>query len=333
MSISQVLVGPRLVSLFLGLLGLWLTLPVDNTFACSCSWRGPFLSVFREAPLVVHGRVLRHHVGEHPSMDVLVLETLAGGLLDSGMRIQMGDGMQCRPGVEGFPVGSEWILAINGPGSKAGKDFALSHCGEYWLRVEGDEVLGSVDGIQGEMRRLSISGLRQLMRFPAFQAEFSGTVQAGERFSKPFGPGLEFLLEPTPSGWEIVVKQDSRDENLAGLTPPLHFVPNPREIDAWHLVKFPAFCHHPYDDETGPPQNRKFVFSPEVGLTIAGPQATRAVTPDDIAAVGRFGHGTLTIEGFKIRNDERGCPRFEEMWFKVHLEGGHGSLSPEKRPK
>ena len=333
MSISQILAVLRRVSLLPGLLILALTLPVENAVACSCSWRGHFLSVFREAPLVVHGRVLRHHMGQHPSMDVLVLETLAGGLLDSGMRIQMGDGMHCRPQVESFPVGSEWILAVNGPGSKPGRELALSHCGEYWLRVEGDEVVGSVDGAQGEMRRLSISGLRQLMRFPAFQEEFSGTVRAGERFSKGFDSGLEFVLEPTPSGWEIVVKQDSRDENLARLTPPLHFAPNPREIDAWHVVKLPAFCHHPYDDKTGPPPNREFLFSPEVGLTISGPKATRAVTPDDIAVVGRFGHGTLTIEGFRTRDDERGCPRFEEMWFKVHLEGGHGSLSPGKEPR
>jgi hypothetical protein len=55
--------------------------------ACSCSWKGPFLAVFKEAPLVVSGRILRHHPGKSPTMDVLVLETVKGGLLDSGMVI------------------------------------------------------------------------------------------------------------------------------------------------------------------------------------------------------------------------------------------------------
>lgn len=50
----------------------------------------------------------------------MVLETLAGGLLDSGLIVQMGDGMHCRPMLGGFPPGSEWILALNGPGAKPG---------------------------------------------------------------------------------------------------------------------------------------------------------------------------------------------------------------------
>ena len=87
-----------------------------HVVACECAWRGPFLPVYREAPLVVHGRILRHNPGRHPTMDVLILETLVGGVLDSGMRIQMGDGMHCRPEAGQFPAGTEWILAINGPG-------------------------------------------------------------------------------------------------------------------------------------------------------------------------------------------------------------------------
>jgi len=333
MSISPVSGVPRRVAVLLVLLGQFLTFPLDRAVACSCSWRGPFLSVFRDAPLVVHGRVLRHHTGQHPSMDVLVLDTLAGGLLDSGMRVQMGDGVHCRPEAENFPVGSEWILAINGPGSKPGKDLALSHCGEYWLRVEGDEVSGCIDGPQGEVRVLPMSGLRQLMRFRAFQIEFSGTVLAGQRFSKAFGPGFEFVLEPTLSGWEIVVRQDGRDENLARMTPPLHFAPNPRDLEAWQLVRVPAFCARPYEADIGPPQPREFIFSPEVGLTIAGPHASRAVTPDDIVAVRRFGRGTFTIERVQVSDDEKGCPRLKEVEFTINVEGGHGSLVHQARPR
>lgn len=45
----------------------------------------------------------------------------------------MGDGMHCRPALESFPPGTEWILALNGPGSKHGKGLAILHCGEYCL--------------------------------------------------------------------------------------------------------------------------------------------------------------------------------------------------------
>lgn len=124
--------------------------------SCSCDWKGPFLAVAKQAPLVVRGKILRHHAGESPAMDVLVFETLSGGLLDSGLRIQMGDGMQCRPALEMFPPDTEWILAINGPGSKPGNGMAISHCGEYWLKVEDGSVVGSIDGGQNQVKRMPL---------------------------------------------------------------------------------------------------------------------------------------------------------------------------------
>lgn len=30
-----------------------------------------------------------------------------------------------------------WVLALNGPGANPGTGWALSHCGEFWLRLEG----------------------------------------------------------------------------------------------------------------------------------------------------------------------------------------------------
>jgi len=97
-------------------------------------------------------------------MDVLVLETLKGGLLDSGLRIQMGDGLHCRPDTGGFPVGSEWIFAVNGPGSKPGEGLALSICGEYWLRVQGSEVIGSINGRQDEANHMPLEELKERLR-------------------------------------------------------------------------------------------------------------------------------------------------------------------------
>ena len=91
---------------------------------------------------------------------------------------------------------------------------------------------------------------------------------AGERFRRPFGGRFEFLLEPTPMGWDIVIKELGRDENLARLTPPLHFVPNPREIEGWHFSDNPSDCaSRDYEAEAGPENPRKFIFSPEVGKT------------------------------------------------------------------
>lgn len=292
--------------------------------ACSCDWKGPFLAVARDAPLVVRARIIRHHPGRAPVMDALVLETLAGGLLDSGLVVQMGDGMHCRPSLELFPPGSEWILALNGPGSKPGKGLALSHCGEYWLRIEQGEVIGSIDGTEKQVKRMPWQEFRGRFLYPRFGQSLKGRVAAGERFRQPFGGRFEFFLEPTEAGWEIVVREYGRDENLARLTPPLHFVPNPREIEGWHLSDNPSGClTRPYAAETGPANPRQFIFSPDVGDRIDGPGARRSVTVEDAEAVRRFGEGTLTVTGFKLGPEENGCPKIEWMSFSVRVEGGY----------
>ncbi|MCX6556262.1 MAG: hypothetical protein NTW95_02360 [Candidatus Aminicenantes bacterium] len=300
----------------------WLVAPVGS-MACSCAWRGPFLTVAREAPLVVWGMIIRHHPGPAPTMDVLVLETLAGGLLDSGLVVQMGDGMLCRPTLEGFPPGSEWVLALNGPGAKPGAGLALSHCGEYWLALQDGIVRGSIAGLQNQVNAMPWQEFKARFKYPAFCETISGQIAAGEKFCRSFASRFEFLLEPKADGWEIVVRELGRDENLSRLTPPLHFAPNPREIEGWHLSDSPGDClSRPYGAEAGPANPRQFIFSPEVGLSIAGEKADRAVSADDMAEVRRFGRGTLFIEAFKLKPGENGCPKIEWLKFSVRLEGG-----------
>lgn len=149
----------RIAILLAVVIGLGMT--ETRATPCSCAWRGPFLLVAKQTPLVIRGRILRWHVHPTPTMDVLVLETLFGGLLDSGLTVQMGDGMHCRPDLDTYPPGTEWILALNGPGSKPGKGWALSHCGEYSLRIDSDEVVGSINGMQGETQRMPLPEFRQ----------------------------------------------------------------------------------------------------------------------------------------------------------------------------
>jgi len=306
---------------FMGLCFLMVPL---STGACSCAWRGPFLVVAKDAPLIIHGRIIRHDPGPSPTMSVLVSETLKGGLLDSGMVVQMGDGMQCRPTLEGFPPGSEWILALNGPGSKPGDGLALSHCGEYWLRVEKGEVVGSIDGKQSQVKRMHLDELKRKIRYPRFHTTFQGRVLQGKRLERPFGDMFVFVLEPMPGGWEIVIKEHGRDENLARFTPPFHFVPNPRYIEGWHLSENPSACTtREYLANAGPADPREFIFSPEVGIRIGSSQSNRAVEAQDVEEVQRFGRGALTIHEFKLQPAADGCPVIKWMKFSVHLEGGY----------
>jgi len=304
--------------------GLGLLAAPTRGGACSCAWRGPFLTVAREAPLVVRARILRLHPGATSTMDVLVLETLAGGLLDSGLVVQMGDGMHCRPMLDGFPPGSEWVLALNGPGAKPGTGLALSHCGEFWLGVENGIVKGSIDGLQNQINWMPWPEFKARLLYPAFGEKISGQIAAGDRFCRPFGSRFEFILEPTLSGWEIVVREFGRTENLSRLTPPLHSAPNPREIEGWHLTGKPGDCSsRPYQAETGPANPREFIFAPEVGEGIDGEKAGRSITAEDVEKVRCFGRGTLFIEAFKLEPGGNGCPKIEWLKFSAQLEGGY----------
>lgn len=150
----------------------------------------------------------------------------------------------------------------------------------------------------------------------------TGEASAGNLFERPFGPGFSFRLEPRPFGWAIVIHDAAAADDLARLTPPFHFVPNPRDIEGWHFRNA---------DNTGPNEPgeknvnapgavREFIFSPDVGKTIAGPDATGPVTEEDVERVRQFGRGTLTILNFRLADAEPGkTARFEWIRFRVEL--------------
>jgi hypothetical protein len=189
-------------------------------WACSCPWLGAFLDVAPLAPLVVRAEVLRHGVdARQPTLVLRAKETFVGGLLDSGLVVAMGDGMHCRPDAALFPPGSEWILALNGPGAKPGTGSALSHCGQYWPAVDGDQAVGAIDGPQGTTQTITLAELRAALAVPRYAESFDGEIGAGETYSHWFGPALEFALLPVGGGWEIAGRHAASPENLARLSP------------------------------------------------------------------------------------------------------------------
>ncbi len=69
-----------------------------------------------------------------------------------------------RPYVTQFPVGTEWIVGLNGPGSKPGcnSNHAISICGQYWLQIKDGRVIGNIDNEKDESssQELSIDEFR-----------------------------------------------------------------------------------------------------------------------------------------------------------------------------
>jgi hypothetical protein len=308
---------------------------VRSTSACSCAWAGPFLEVASTAPAIVRVAVEGFHGGKREApeaIDVRLVETLRGATPQPRFRIWCDTGALCRPRARDFPISTEWLIGLDAPGCKKspGEEHAISVCGQYWLRVDGAEVVGNVDdpsGPQASQRApLDITLARLRARLDAetagTSAHFIGEVVAGARFERPFGGPYRFVLEPTAAGWLVVVREDGRDEDLARLTPPLHFSPNPREIEGWHFRN----ADNTGPNEAGeknvnaPGEVREFIFSPAVGRTIDPPNAGRAVTPEDVDLVRAYGRGTLILLGYELDNLEPGTQAtVKSMRFEVVL--------------
>jgi hypothetical protein len=183
---------------------------------------------------------------------------------------------------------------------------------------EGEEA-ETQGGEKPELKKPEAPGAKPASRA---QTRFQAAVSAGDVFAVPFGPGFTFRLEPSPAGWMIIVRYKEGEEDISRLTPPFHFIPNPREIEGWHFRN---------SDNTGPNEAgeknvnapgkvREFIFSPEVGRTIQGPESRRAINEAEIDDVRAFGRGVLKILDFKLGNLGPGRQaRFERMKFEVVL--------------
>jgi hypothetical protein len=151
---------------------------------------------------------------------------------------------------------------------------------------------------------------------------FTGDLAAGDRFERRFGPGLTFVLAPTPEGWEIQVLAAGRDENLARLSPPLRGPLNPRFIEGWQLRNADnSGPNQPGDlNVNAPGPEREIVFSPEVGAAVDGPGAGRPPTPAEVEKVGRWGRGSVTILDCELAGLGQGqTPRAVHLRFSATL--------------
>ena len=144
-----------------------------------------------------------------------------------------------------------------------------------------------------------------------------GEVKMDETFEQAFGPGFCFRLDPDPLGWTIVIKDERGTEDISRLTPPFHFVPNPRDIEGWHFRNADNSGRNEAGEKNvnAPGEVREFIFSPEVGRTIHYPHK-----PGEMEKIKRFGRGELRILDYKLGDLVPGeKARFEWMRFEVDL--------------
>lgn len=148
--------------------------------------------------------------------------------------------------------------------------------------------------------------------------QVSGTVRGREYFDHTTRSGWIFTLSAIDYGWVVKITTKGREsENISRLTPPWHFVPNPRYLEGWHLRS--ADNLGPNDGSTNAPgELREFIFSPRVGRDLEyDGSATR---PEVVEQVRAYGRGWLYMDSFRLTPVERGGrASFESLTFSVCL--------------
>ena len=140
---------------------------------------------------------------------------------------------------------------------------------------------------------------------PGRKAEhITGVVRRGNGFDASTPGGWLVRLRPLETGWALEITQKGREqEDLARLTPPWHFVPNPRDIEGWHFRNTDNTA--PNDGSVNAPQEiRDFIFSPEVGRGIE--YNGGATSERDVAKVESFGRGWLRLDQYELSPPRRG---------------------------
>ena len=126
---------------------------------------------------------------------------------------------------------------------------------------------------------------------------------------------MSLSLEPGELGWILVVRDERPDENIARLTGPFHFVPNPRYIEGWHFRN--AGNTGPNDGSVNAPQKeRSFLFSPAVGRSLEYPLTALEAEQFTRDA----GSGMLAIHSMTLGNLVPGQKAWiESMDFTIYL--------------
>ena len=123
---------------------------------CGCLWQGSFSEVAATTDLVLLGEVQRV---KGNAVDLKPERVLMGQFWLDSVRVWMHTRNYCRPPAEEFPDGSRWIMALaqihevpedgfnpSTPNQSYGRpyDYALSSCGGYWLKVNGNTAVGNL---------------------------------------------------------------------------------------------------------------------------------------------------------------------------------------------
>jgi hypothetical protein len=154
--------------------GLSIFLTASAAQACSCAGTEPFVQAAQRSPVVVRAKVLDYqwypsdpnHKQTPIAMTIEVQETYKGTVKSKKLTIWGDNGMQCRPYVMTFPIGTEWVMSL-GPDHWTKKgELSLFLCGEYWLPVQNSMVTGRITekDPKAKPKTMTLAQFRQILK-------------------------------------------------------------------------------------------------------------------------------------------------------------------------
>jgi hypothetical protein len=156
------------------LLFLIFSLFTSASNACSCDASLSFKQAFNyeQTDLVIHGRILAYidfstpspqvvyslKDGQHSARIQIEIINILKGVSDKTIIEVRGDGaLDCIRYASNFPVGSEWLLAM--------QNKEISSCGEFALKIRGSKVVESnnIESYTKEKQSMKLTKLYKLL--------------------------------------------------------------------------------------------------------------------------------------------------------------------------
>lgn len=143
-----------------------------TAIACSCNNDRPFLDVAPGARLVALVKVVQVPTSDRSNeMIVEIIEAFQGKEERKTISVYGDNGLLCRPYITAFKRGKYYVIGMIGANEEYGEKpaaYAVSICGEYWLKA--NKLTKRASGnVSNKTKRISFADVKKHLEPPSSQ--------------------------------------------------------------------------------------------------------------------------------------------------------------------
>lgn len=156
------------------LLSLILVIKISFVFGCDCKSLGNFASANQLADLVVYGQIIDYQDYDTAYNGQILKRSMLFEITEKWRGIERRDtviiwgdgGMDCRPYISHFDLGSKWVLALMQFDYRGRKDYEISECGEFYMPVVHQQVKGRMYNGNRKQKSFSLQATKKIVLAP-----------------------------------------------------------------------------------------------------------------------------------------------------------------------